>query len=216
MLTLVDSLSDIEKMVAGAMRDSINSEAPKAIPFIKRRVSEEVAVFLRDSPVYNALVNGPLDLHLGIPQGEAVDRLGKIIDTFALQTEVDFRRVSVNGNKMNGGFTVSVVNKDWSLVTGLVEAMIFTDNYVLSWLDWLLTQGDRILVKDFDIEFGGFQTSRSGGAIMTPGKGKYWRVPPQYSGTAANNWVISAIMDVANAFVDRVGTIIEEELMKVL
>lgn len=216
MLTIVDSISDIERMVAGAMRDSINSGAPKAIPYIKKRIMNEVAIFLRDSPVYQALINGPLDVHLGIPQGEALDRLSKIVDVFALQTEVDFRRVSVSGNKMNGGFSVYVVNKDWSLVTSLVESMIFTNNYVLSWLDWLLTQGDRILVRDFDIAFGSYQTSRSGGGIMVPGKGKYWRVPPQYSGTASDNWVISAIMDVSNAFIDSIGSIIEEELMKVL
>lgn len=216
MLTLVDSIADIQKMVAEAMRDTINQQLPKTLAQIKKRIGNEVGVFLRQSHVYDALLNGPLDLELGIPQGEALDRIEKIIDVIILQTEVVFRRVSVSGNNINGGFSIYIINKDWSLLTNLPESYIFTNNYVLAWLDWLLTQGDRVLVRDFDITFGSFQTSRSGGAIMTPGKGKYWRVPSQYSGTPSNNWIISAINDVSSAFIDSIGTIIEQEINKVL
>jgi hypothetical protein len=64
----------------------------------------------------------------------------------------------------------------------------------IPWLDWLILQGDRIIVLGYDVDFdltpAERARSRTGMALMERGSG--WRVPPEFSGTAESNFLTRA------------------------
>jgi hypothetical protein len=63
-------------------------------------------------------------------------------------------------------------------------------------LEWLLLEGHKILVRDYDVRYGGYRTSRSGKALMFfKEKGKF-QVDPNYSGTRYYNWITKAFETV--------------------
>lgn len=56
---------------------------------------------------------------------------------------------------------------------------------VLPWMNWLLFEGSKTIISAYSYEPG--TGGRSGGGLMTGGG--VWRIPPQYAGTANNNFV---------------------------
>lgn len=213
-IQLVDKLSDIKKKVTIAFRDELNAQLPKAASRIEVAIKNRTDQFFMNTPEAQALINGPLNFHFGIPAGEELVRVGSIIRTIANNVSVTSKRVSLVGNSLRGGLTVGVLISDFSDVLSNPEAIIVTDKgQSLPWLEWLLLEGDRIIITDYEIAFGHHNHSRSGNAIMKKNTGGgIWRVPPQYSGTIRNNWLTRAILGASNAYVDMVNKVVENEL----
>lgn len=143
--------------------------------------------FLTNTDTYRSLVSGELAAHFGFIKGESV--LRPILNTFVESIHYRFDPFSQN----KGSFSFLGILDDYSDVFSLDSAYIkgknkpgITTQYPLPWLNWLLLQGDAILVKDYHIEIGGLK-SRSGEAIMV--RGGNWKIPSGFGGTAANNWI---------------------------
>jgi len=215
-LQITESIDSFEKKVLKAMREELNNLLPPLKDKIEISIKNRTDVFFLQTKEAQALINGPLNQHFGIPQGEAAVKVGSIIRTISNSIEVTFNRVSVNGKSLRGGFTVGVLVNDFSDVLANPESTVTTDDgQVLPWLQWLLIEGDRIIIKDYEIAFGRYRNSRAGGAIMKKKTGGIWRVPPEYSGTVRKNWLTRAILDASDAYIDMVGAVIETELSKV-
>jgi len=58
----------------------------------------------------------------------------------------------------------------------------------LRWLEWLLKEGDRIVVIGY--RYQPSEDGRAGGGTMLSGSG--FRVPPQFSGTVEDNFITRA------------------------
>lgn len=216
-LTLTEPIDKIHKKVLFAMRDELNRVITKAVPNIQTAIQNRSRVFFETSKEARALIHGPLNAHFGIPKGEEAYRVGAIIQTVINNIEVTSKKVSVLGYRLGGGITVGAIVADFSDVLNHPEATITTDKgEVLPWLHWLLLEGDRIIIADYNIRFGNYSSnkfnSRSEQAIMYKSGTGMWRVPPQYSGTANNNWLTRAIFDVSAAYVDMVGQVIQEKI----
>jgi hypothetical protein len=79
---------------------------------------------------------------------------------------------------------------DFVNLLSLPEGFVITEKGEdLHWLDWLLTKGDTIIISGYTYkaETG---RGRSGGGFMK--EGGAFRVPPEYSGTLENNFVVRA------------------------
>ena len=216
-IQLLDPVDVIENKILKAIRDTLNEAFTKALPSIDIAVKNRTRVFFETSREALALVNGPLDKHFGIPSGEALVRVGSIIQTIINNIYVRYIKVSVKGKTLTGGIEVNVLKSDFKDVLNNSEAVITTDNGdKLPWLEWLLLRGDNIIVSDHVIKFGSFTTSRSGGAVMIEKAGGFWRVPPQYSGTIRKNWLTRSIFDVSGAYVDMINDVLKEKIEAVL
>ena len=78
----------------------------------------------------------------------------------------------------------------------------------LKWLDWLLFEGDRIIVGTFHFE----GSSKGRSELGTMKTGGSFRVPPYYSGTANSNFVTRAFSDTQ--FQSEMQNIIKKSLEK--
>ena len=60
----------------------------------------------------------------------------------------------------------------------------------IEWFHWLTSLGDSVIVREFEVESGRSDQSRTGSKIMVKGGG--WRVPPLHSGKEGNNFITRA------------------------
>jgi hypothetical protein len=103
---------------------------------------------------------------------------------------------TVVGNKIIGDIIITAIPADYSDVLGSSAATYKTEKGdTIPWLQWLLLQGDSIVIAThkavFDPDKAKF--SRTGEDIMLPDS-VGWRVPPEFSGTADNNFVTRAVL----------------------
>jgi len=100
---------------------------------------------------------------------------------------------------------------DWQKVISMSDAYVETrGGWGMWWLEWLLTYGDRFIVKEYRVKMINSSRSRSGLALMVKDTTSRWRVPPEFSGTTNNNFITKLL----DTMPDDIDNIIEEELTK--
>ena len=103
---------------------------------------------------------------------------------------------SLFDKRFNGKLSIGIQPLDFNNLLNLGGATILTEKgKQLDWLDWLLRSGNRIIIRDYDIEYGNYGgRSRSGkDAIMVKKSGNAaWRMPAQYSGVDNDNFITRA------------------------
>lgn len=201
-IEIITPVDEIERMALQAIRDELNKRLPKVAELVATDFSRIKPIFV-NSNEYQALIDGPLDAHFGIPKNTALDRLDVIVDTLIKSVVVEAKRVSVRSKRLTGGLTVKAFQADFQDLLGLPEGQVITaKNELLPWLEWLLIRGDEIIVQEYRIDFGSHPQSRSGKAIMISDEASVWRVPPGVSGTIRNNWITRTV-EKSFQFIDR-------------
>lgn len=219
-IKLIDPIATIERKILTASVKEMNIVFPKAIQAIEDDIKNSIDTIFVYSPEFKALTdnNGLLRFAFGLPQSDAVDACYEIITALTNSLHVEFKRFSVSGGRtVKGGIRVYAFLADFSDILGLPTSSTQTlKGERLDWLEWLLIEGDRVIIKDYDMVLGNFATSRSGGAIMTANNKSAWRVPPQYSGTKNDNWITRALDDAATFVESLITNVIESNIKKVM
>ena len=78
----------------------------------------------------------------------------------------------------------------------------------MPWLDWLITEGDKPIVKGY--KYVNDVIGRSGQGIMKQQNGESWRVPPEFAGDINDNFITRALDEPA--FISRLTAIIKNAL----
>lgn len=202
----------IERRLKETIANKINLSTDLAIPKIRTRVGELLEESIRNSHEVKELLDGNLRHQLGATKDEVEATISFLIERLQRSTHIDFKRFLVFGGKFGGYLQVSCFPK--TLVDELIafpKASFLTKKGVqIPWMDWLLTLGDRIIIKKYDIDYLHTRGSRTGGATMKPVKVRGWRVPSSYSGTRRNNFITRALDDIA----DHIGYIMISELYR--
>lgn len=196
-LTLLDQTSDITKKILGALQIEVSSVINKAIPKITEDIKLLVADALRQEPEYISLLSGTLKAEFGIPDASSVE---KIVEALVNTTTIQSNKVTIAGNGLKGGFSLTMMKSDDMNGVIYLDSASVVDNqkgYVLPWLEWLLYENNRPIVKGYSVEYTSSPYSRSGLAIMVPDSSN-WRVPPEFSGSTRNNWTTRAISRIEN------------------
>lgn len=173
-----------------------NANFKRILKPLRSDIRGEVTNVFRLSDVYDAIINGPLDAILGLPQDEAARRVDEVIDTIGNNIDISLEVFKPSGSKIVGGIKIGVLMADFSDILSLPVASYgdAKGNYI-PWLDWLLIKGDSIIIADYEVQFGPHPKSRSGSAIMVKNKNVGFKIPPEYSGTQGDNWLTRAIDD---------------------
>ena len=78
-----------------------------------------------------------------------------------------------------------------------------SDNgHIIEWLRWLLLEGDKTIANYFFLP-GRRSKSRTGRGIMVQKEGRVWSIPPQFRGTATDNFATRALENLDKAL-DRI------------
>ena len=210
-ISLLESNSQIRQNIL----DAISSVMDKALNNLSRTLPDKIKNLVRDSlknePEYQSLTTGKLKLEFGIDNVTNVDIvINKLVDTLVLSTTP----VKKTANNIIGGINITMIKSDDFNGVLTDSAAIIQDNvrgYSLPWLQWLLLEGNSIIVKKYNVQLGNYPNSRSGGAIMVTSNTS-WRVPPEFVGTQNNNWTTRAISRIDKQITSLIKTEIQKSI----
>lgn len=210
-LSLLESDSDIRKMILDEIIQTLQKALSSAARVLPDRIKNIVKDALKSEPEYQSLMSGNLRLEFGIADVSNVDLvINKLVDTLSLN--IDTLKRSNNG--VRGGITITMMKSDdFNGVISDESASVQDANkgYSLPWLEWLLLRGNQIIVRKYNVSFGSYPTSRSGGAVMVESNSS-WRVPPEFAGTQSNNWTTRAIEKIEQNIINTLRSSIEDNL----
>lgn len=190
-ITIVETNAQIENKILRALKPELNKYLEKVFNKAKSKIVNAVVKAIKSMPEYQSLLSGDLKYEFGLPDSDS--RIENILN-FWKNITADFKKVSINGNKLSGGFTISMIDSDYSDVINSSAAVFTTEKGTdLNWLEWLLLFGNKTIIRDYVVEFGPNPRSRTGRAVMKGVQSGKWSVPTEFSGTKNNNWITRAI-----------------------
>lgn len=202
---------DAEGAIIKAVKEEINRILSKASTNIKLNIRKAVQSAIMNSKVYKSLVNhGQLQGELGVVNpGTAMT---DILNVWIKSIKINLKPARTSGNNsIKASIDIDMINNNYQDVLSLQSAKYTTDKgEEIPWLEWLLTAGDKIIIRNYDIVFNA-KYSRTGLNIMLKSVTANWRVPPEFSGTPNNNFVTRALESIE----DVIASIIEDEIIKV-
>lgn len=204
-LKLVTTERDIATKINDTIRNHIQKIFLTINTFdIKKKIGKTISHAILNSQEVKSLHGGQLQGELGVVSPKVTDAVNLIIDSLISTMVVTMNPLrGTVAQRLKGSITLEVLPK--TLITHLAntkEGAFLTKKGVhIPWLKWLLTLGDKIILRQFDVDFGNTVNSRTGLAVMKSSK-RGWRVPPQYSGTITNNFISRAIDDSSTEIID--------------
>lgn len=188
---ITETNSKIYNKVLKALKPELNKYLEKVFNKAKTRIVKAVIKAIKNAPEYQSLLSGDLKYEFGLPDSDA--RVNSIL-SFWEKINVEYKKVYIAGDKISGGFTLSMIDSDFSDVIGSAAAVFTTEKGTdLNWLEWLLLFGNKTIIRDYVVEFGPNPRSRTGRAVMKGVQSGKWSVPNEFSGTKNNNWITRAI-----------------------
>jgi len=210
-ITFTDSDQKINRAIMKALRKHLNDNMAAAAKSASVAVQSKTRSLLKQHKTVKALINGKLHHEFGIPDTDI--RINRIIDLWVDSLIVTIMPVRTRKGQLSGGFKLQMIRSDWQDVLSDPAAKFITEKtYELEWLNWLLLQGNRIIVRDYDFFYKAGK-GRTGHGIMNPYTGrKRWSVPYSYQGTSNHNFATETV-DNVHLFL---GGILEKSMAKVL
>lgn len=193
-IDLIDSDSKIRSMIIDEMVKYINSKAKSAIPNIVLELSVLIENELRKTLVYKETQVGVLNALLGFKKGKERNIMDGIIAVIAKEIKVLFTPFKNNrGLFIDGGYEVYMIDSEFK--KALSHSLAFTLNKgdKLPWLEWLIKEGDKIIIKKHKVVIKPTTYGRSKEALMVESNlGPGWRIPSQFTGVENLNWITKA------------------------
>lgn len=209
-LDLIETDSYIKDQILQILAKQVGSVLQKAATKITPKIQTLIDEALRQEPEYGSLINGQLRLEFGIPEPSSVDA---IVKKLAETATIKVQDVKVKNNGLSGGLSLTALER--TSMGGLIDdnnaLVVDSKGYSLPWLEWLLYEGNKPIIRNYEVKIGPNPASRTGMAIMI-NSDKNWRVPPAFAGTINNNWVTRAIDRVSNSVQKLIQESIESSL----
>jgi hypothetical protein len=205
-------LLDSNAVIGTKILSAIISQLQPAFTQTQQALQQSLPKIVKDvlilEPEYASLLSGQLRSELGIPDADS--KIDQIFNAWSTNLLVENKPISIKGSGLSGGFSINIIKSDFSDILSLPAAVVVdnTSGSIIPWLQWLLIEGNQILIRDYKLRMGPNSRSRTGNAIMVSSSKDNWRVPPQFAGTINNNWVTRAI----DRLDDTVLSYIEKEL----
>lgn len=190
-LKITEDNQTISNRITKALRD----ELIPLLTIVFNKCQKEITLLIQSaiisSDTYQSLSGGQLKAEFGLRDSD--ERLDQILD-FWSKIHAKFEKPRVSNGKIVGGFKIQMIQTDFRDVIS-TSAATYTTNKgdIINWLEWLLLFGNKTIIKDYNVVFGNFKTSRTGMAIMRNSIQGKWSVPTQYAGTIKNNWITRII-----------------------
>ena len=191
-LKLLESNNQISQNILRALLPDIADYLKDVANYIKTNLPPVIENAIINSPEYQSILNGQLQYEFGIP--DPGQKLAGLLNLWTKNIEVLYNEPAISGNRIKGSFSVNMIKIDFSDVL-YSEYAVVVDNlrgYTLPWLEWLLLEGNKTIIQNYNIFVGPSRCSRTGMAIMKESSSS-WRVPSQFAGTISDNWITRAI-----------------------
>lgn len=163
--------------------------------------SGALATSIRKSGTYKSVINGVLKGELGVVDGQF--HLEAMIKILQSTIQVRIKKPVSDVNRIAGSITVMAVPTDLSSLLNSNVGTYFTRKGVeIKWLNWLLTQGNDVVIDQYIISFENPSASRTGtGMTMEKSEvSRGWKVPSRHAGRLNNNFITRAFDDAGSIF----------------
>lgn len=202
---LLDNSKDIKDKILAAMLPELDKFLIKGMKKLKSRLPIVVREAITNSPEYESLSNGKLKYEFGIANVDS--KLASLIEVWTTNILYEYSAPTLSNGKIKASFSASMIKADFSdvLYADYAAVVDTVRGYTLPWLEWLLLEGNKVIVKKQDVFLGPNKSSRTGFAVMRQSS-KSWKVPSEFAGTINNNWITRAL-DSAES---KIQAIIEE------
>ena len=204
-IDIIETNEQIQQLILKALLRDVGKTMTKSAKILKSKLPSIIESAIISQPEYTSLVSGTLREEFGIP--DAASKIEKLLQVWK-NVEVNYTRPTIKGGQIFSKITIYAIRSDYSDVMGLSAAFQKTKKgQNLPWLDWLLNQGDKVIIKEYEI-VDGKKNGRAGKKVMKKNvKGK-WSVPSSFAGNPNNNWITRAI-DSVSSIIERT---VEESL----
>jgi len=187
-IKIVDSVQKIENNILRAFETDFKQSLRAAVPRIQSNVVELVKDKLRVCPEIISIRSGVLKFDFGIGDDVTEPLIAAIADS----VYVYFRNIRINKKATNAILSIYIQRSDFvNIIQNAYGVTITEKGENIPWLEWLLLGGDAVLLVGYRVSYGLYDESRSGGAIMVPGG--FYKIPSEYSGTPADNFITRAL-----------------------
>tara|TARA_R100000306_G_C4366557_1_gene137920 strand:- start:816 stop:1466 length:651 start_codon:yes stop_codon:yes gene_type:complete len=201
--------SKFNKNVVKDISTTIKSQAEKIRTTVSDQLRHAVREALVATPEYHSILSGKLKAQLGIPQSDL--RIITIIDTWVNNISVKVK----TGKSPFLAIEIGMIKDDYGDVLSLSAAQYTYQSKRskgdIPWLRWLLLEGDRRIITKYEFSRS-TRGSRTGMGIMISKERGSWQVPPEFSGTAVDNFATRALGNIESV----IDQIVEKTVKGVL
>lgn len=193
-IRLLESDREIALKIANALIPDVRKYFGNVIKIIRKELPILINKAIINTPEYSSLTGGLLKYELGIP--DAPQKIAGLLEIWSKNISIVYSPPVISGGgQISSKISASMIKIDFSdvLYTDYAEVYDSLRGYSLPWLQWLLLEGNRVLIKDYRVVFGSSKRSRTGFALMRTSKTQSWKVPAQFAGTESDNWITRAI-----------------------
>jgi hypothetical protein len=189
-LKLITPPRQIEKNILASAVRYLNSRLSGLPSKISKHAKPLLRNALEQSPAAISLISGKLREEMGVV--DASKELDQIFRAISQTVNVTISRARRRGSGVRMTIRLTAVPFDFDTVVGDNGSYTTEKGAIIPWFKWLTAAGDRIIVRDYDVEGGHPMFSRTGDMIMIKAGKRGWRVPPEFAGTPTVNFVTKA------------------------
>lgn len=191
-VNLLESNKQIAQNILKALLPDTAKYLKDIIKYLQNNLPIVVKEAIINTPEYNSLLGGELQYELGIP--DPGSKLTGLLDIWSTNIKINYSAPTISNSKIKGSFSANMIKVDFSDVLYSDYAIVYDNfrGYSLPWLEWLLLEGNKSIIKNYSVVFGPSKYSRTGYAIMKESSSS-WKVPSQYAGTISDNWITRAL-----------------------
>jgi len=187
-IKLITPPKEIERRILDTIGKHLSQNLTRVEGDIQASLTNMLFQALTGSQETQSIVAGQLRSELGIV--DADEQLSQIFTAIVHATKVKFEKPKIRGTKLAMSIIVTAVPFDLSSITGANGKYTTEKGTEIDWFKWLTELGDAVIVRKHESSAEFPSKSRTGDKIMIKGKG--WRVPPEFAGTAQDNFVTRA------------------------
>lgn len=192
-------MASLQRTLAGFARAEAQRIQQQAAPRLEQLVKSKLRSHLEKNKTIQSILGNDsgkfsLKQEFGLESADVGREVYNIIEAVVESVRVSFTESRSKVVEL-GKITISFLPGDSQRnIANRFGMYITSEGKDILWLNWLLTQGARVVVDGWSVVQSESPKSRAGGALMTE-KGSY-RVSSEHSGVIGDNFITRAIDEI--------------------
>lgn len=186
---LLTSSTDFKNYILKTVTETVNKRLFSKLAPAEDTIRDIVISSIKAQPEYASLKSGELRNRFGIQSAAQVDEVLTALGD--IDAKIDKARIS--GDEITAQITINMIKSDFATLGGGAGTFVSEGGSLVDWLSWLLYEGNNSVVIGYKYKPKVSPKSRTGKGIMVKGEGNIFRVPPEFAGTADDNWITRGV-----------------------
>ena len=190
----LENTEGFRKKILNGLQIELNSRLIKNRDKIEQRIRKILYRSIKSQPEYKSLLGGQLQSELGVVNTSS--KLEELITEWLSGIKLTIHKIKIEAKQLVGGVSLIISRDNYNNLLSHSAATYYTEKgEEIEWLRWLLLEGDKTIIRQYQIGIDLGNYARTGlGNIMI--RGGRWSVPSEFSGTARNNFLTRALDSV--------------------